>query len=188
MIEVTYELSGVKMSQALGRIVLMLQEQFSAQPTRQKAFAVAVGRDSVDIVVATKLDSGIVTYRHIKEHRLSLNRESLGLQHLVAAVIATTEASGNISMDPPAHTPKTCAYVGPYVPLRYMVNDQTSTMSSCGTQVYQMNIKKRKRRFARAAILKICPPWLVSAEVRYARVFVNLLNGCAQNMEAYQAE
>ncbi|CAL5220107.1 g2059 [Coccomyxa viridis] len=79
-IEVTDELSGERMSQALGRIILMMQEQFSAQPSREKSFAVAIGRDFVDTVV------------------------------------------------------------------------------------YQVNIKKRKRRTSKAAILKICSPWLVARE------------------------
>ena len=184
-IEVTDELSGERMSQALGRIILMMQEQFSAQPSREKSFAVAIGRDFVDTVVATKSDTGIVTYRHSKKHMLSLNRESMGLQHLVAAVIAPAEASGYISMDPPAHTPTTCMYVGPYVPLRYLVNTQTSTMPSCGTQVYQVNIKKRKRRTSKAAILKICSPWLVAREVRFAGFFITLLGKCAEKIKAY---
>ena len=159
-------LSGEKMHQAWGRVALGVGEQFDAKPSRQKAFAVAAGRDSVDIVVATKLESSVVTYQHSQEHALRLNRESPGLRHLVATVTASAEASGYMTMDPPAHTPSHCVYVGPSVPLRYTVSDQTSTTSPCGTQVHPVNIKKRKGQRPEAAILKIPSPELVMAEVR----------------------
>ena len=168
MIEVMDELSGERMNQALGRTIIRLDEEFSAQPMRQKAIAVAVGRDSVDIVVATKPDSGIVTYQHSKEHGLSLNRESLGLRHLVAAIIASTEANGYKVMEPPAHTPKTCVYVGPYMPLKYTIPDWSSTMH--GTQVYQVEIKKHGSNELEPAILKVCSSILIRIEVRSLRV------------------
>ncbi len=119
-----------QVNRALGRIFVAMEELFSAQPNRRRAFAVAVGRDSVDIVVANKTDYGVVTYQHSGELRLCLNRESEGLQLLVAAFIASVEASGYETMAPPPHKPVCYEYVGQAVPLKYVDCDHITAVAS----------------------------------------------------------
>ena len=48
----------------------------------------------MDVVVASKAPFGVVTYQHSKPLPLALNKESPGLQQLVATVTASAEASG----------------------------------------------------------------------------------------------
>ena len=173
MVLVKGELSGWRMDHALEEILQSMQEQFSAQPSRQRAVAAAVGRDSVDIVVATKLASGDVLYQHSKEQSLSLSSDSPGMQHLVAALTVSPEASGYVSMQPPQHTPQLCEYKGPVAPLKYVVSDEPSL----STQVYSVNIRKPGSSKAEAAILKIRQSPLIDAEVCPSRVCVTIGDG-----------
>ncbi|CAL5228907.1 g12127 [Coccomyxa viridis] len=153
-----------QLDQALGRIFVAMEELFSAQPNRRRAFAVAVGMDSVDIVVASKTEYGVVTYQHGGKQELCLNRESLGLQLLVAAFTSSIEASGYETMAPPPHKPVSCEYVGQAVPLKYVDSDHVAGAYS--TQVYQVNIRKHKNNFAfEPAILKISPSPVIRTEV-----------------------
>ena len=100
MIETEETLRGdTRWEAALGQIVQAVEAQFSAQPYRQKAFAVAVGSNSVDVVVASKTDHGIVTYQHSGQQLLYLSRDSPGLQALVAAATASVEACGRQNHD-----------------------------------------------------------------------------------------
>ena len=169
VIEVEDELIGDRLNPAVGRIFQSVEEQFSAQPSRQRAYAVAVGRDSVDIVVASKSDLGVVMYQHSGRQPLSLNRDSPGLQHLVAAVIASAEASGYRTVKPPLHQPVCCEYVGDGVLLKHTVSDPAAPMSPSSTQVYQVDIcrKYRDGDYYEQAILKICPSPMIRTEVQY---------------------
>ena len=159
-------LKGQNVNHALGRIFHALEEQFSAQPSRQRAFAVAVARDSVDVVVASKAPFGVVTYQHSKPLPLALNKESPGLQQLVATVTASAEASGYRAMMPPPHTPVCCEYVSQPMPMKHMVDDPATPTPLCGTQVYQLDIREHESSNIEKAILKICPPSLINTEAR----------------------
>ncbi len=178
---VVVQVRGENMERALGEIVLSTQEQFHAQPSRKRAIAVAVGRDSVDIVVATKQESGSVTYQHSTQQSMDLSSDSPGLQHFVAALTASPEASGYMSMEPAYPPSKQIEYVGPSAPLKYVVSDQPPL----STQVYQVNIKKPGSSEPEAAILKIGWSPLIDTEVCSPRVCVTAVKGHMERMQTH---
>ena len=182
--EVKESLKGEKTTAAWGQIAQRVEEQFSAQPSRRDAVALAVGKDFVDVVLAKQQQSGIVTYRHSKEQGLSLNRKSLGLQHLVAVITASAEASGYRTMTPPTHMPKHCMYAGHAVPLKFAAYDEESPILPRGTQVYQVKIRKQADSEPEPAILKICSSSLIKAEVCFSRVFITVVSSCTAWIKA----
>ena len=82
-------------------------------------------------------------------------------------------------MNPPSHTPKSCKYVGPCVPLKCADSDYKSPMSWDGTKVYQMTIQKPESSKPEAAILKISLSSLIDAEVRTVQILITLVSGCS---------
>ena len=52
--EVKDELTGDKFTQAVGQLSQRMQEQFRSQPSHQRAVGVAVGSDTVDVLMAER--------------------------------------------------------------------------------------------------------------------------------------
>ena len=180
VIEVKSELSNRALYRsAIGQCKLRLMRLFAIKPSRTTALAMAIGRDHVEVLYATRRPNSVLNITHTQKLPFSLTDASArGLQHFLAVTCASPEHAGyelptppqvnlqNYTIDPGAS----------WVPLKLSADDVERPLSPRGTEVFQVDVRERGGDSTLTCVMKVALRDDIRAEVR---IHLTLLHSAA---------